>query len=192
MNKQVAHRKSNSPNISPFIKSLLTSCFGLGYIPLASGTWGSLPPVIIFVRMSYCNQDSKTISMTMLVLAIVGSIICIRFAPVAIRARGVKDPSEVVIDEFSGQSLTFIIIGLIKTPYFFTVAIFGFLLFRFFDIFKPTLIRRLENLPRGWGILADDLAAGAYSAVILQFFYYIGLVGFIDSRFSKFFVTSMR
>jgi phosphatidylglycerophosphatase A len=49
-----------------------------------------------------------------------------------------------------------------------TVLLAGFLLFRLFDIWKPFPIRRLEKLPGGWGIMADDWLAGIYAAILLR------------------------
>ncbi|GAF69360.1 unnamed protein product [marine sediment metagenome] len=109
----------------------------------------------------------------MAVLAIAGSIICVKFAPAAIAATGNTDPREVVADELAGQAVTFLAapllspeILLIRQIWIITAG--GFLLFRLFDIVKPCPIRRLEKLPEGWGVLADDLLAGVYAAIVLQ------------------------
>lgn len=149
------------------MKRLLASCFGLGRLPIAPGTWGSLPPTVIFVLMAGLGASGLTISIAMAVLALVGSIVCVISAPASIAATGKIDPSEVVADEFAGQAVTFLFTGPASGGQIYTTAIIGFLLFRFFDIFKPWPIRRLEKLPAGWGILADDLLAGVYAGVIL-------------------------
>jgi phosphatidylglycerophosphatase A len=100
----------------------------------------------------------------------------------------VKDPQYVVIDEVSGVHLTLILSLAPLAPMFFlrpedaaTFALFsgmsilnwkfllaGFLLFRLFDILKPFPCRRLEKLPGGWGIMADDWMAGVYAAICLR------------------------
>lgn len=101
---------------------------------------------------------------------------------------GAKDPQFVVIDEVSGVHLS-LILGLAPvTPMLFlrpedaaTFALYSgmsilnwkfllaaFLLFRIFDILKPFPCRRLENLPGGWGIMADDWMAGVYAAICLR------------------------
>jgi phosphatidylglycerophosphatase A len=155
------------------MKRLLTSCFGLGWLPLCPGTWGSLPPTIIFALLCHFKTPAWVISVVMTVLAMAGSIICVRFAPSIIAATGKKDPREVVADEFAGQALTFLIVPLIpwNVPFLTTqnwaVVSLGFLLFRLFDIVKPWPIYKLEKLPSGWGILADDVLAGVYAAAIL-------------------------
>ncbi len=73
------------------------------------------------------------------------------------------DASEIVIDEVVGQMVTLGFVSRSGTGAVLTGAILGFLLFRFFDILKPFPIRRLEHLPRGLGVVADDLGAGVYA-----------------------------
>jgi phosphatidylglycerophosphatase A len=108
----------------------------------------------------------------MATLTLAGSVVCVKFAPAVIAATGRVDPREVVADEFAGQALTFLAIpfltiGLASTRQIWVITALGFLLFRLFDIVKPWPIRKLEKLPRGWGILADDLLAGIYAAIVL-------------------------
>ncbi|MFA5250964.1 MAG: phosphatidylglycerophosphatase A [Phycisphaerae bacterium] len=149
------------------MKRLLTSCFGLGRLPGAPGTWGSLPPAMLFVLMHYFGSSSATISIILLVSALAGSIICIKFAPSIIAITNKTDPSEVVADEFSGQAVTFLFATAVPIHNIWVTGLLGFLLFRFFDILKPWPIRKLEKLPKGWGILADDLLAGVCAAIVL-------------------------
>jgi phosphatidylglycerophosphatase A len=109
----------------------------------------------------------------MTALALVGSAICIRFAPAVIAATGKTDPGEVVADEIAGQSVTFLTVGFLAIETFSTkqiwgTAALGFLLYRAFDAVKPWPIHKLEKLPAGWGILADDLMASVYAAIALQ------------------------
>ncbi len=73
----------------------------------------------------------------------------------------------------AGQALTFLaspFLTLATAPakQLWLVAAGGFVLFRIFDIAKPWPIRKLETLPKGWGILADDLLAGVYAWIVLQ------------------------
>jgi len=155
------------------MKRLLTSCFGLGRLPLAPGTWGSLPPTIIFGLMWHFGISSISISIAMAALALAGSVICVKFAPVIIRATRNTDPREIVADELAGQAVTFLAIVFLvpqasSTGHIWFITAGGFFLFRLFDIAKPCPIRRLEKLPKGWGVLADDLMAGAYAGIVLQ------------------------
>ncbi len=75
-----------------------------------------------------------------------------------------SDPSSVVIDEAAGMALTLVVLPV--TPSLPQLGA-AFLLFRFFDVLKPPPLRRLERLPGGWGIVADDLGAGLYAAGLL-------------------------
>jgi len=156
---------------------MLTSCFGLGLLPLCPGTWGSLPPVIIFAAMCHFGVSAVPTAITMAVLILFGSVVCVLFAPAIIAATGKGDPREVVADELAGQALTFLAV-----PFFITAEIstrqilittaLGFLFFRLFDIFKPWPIRKLEKLPAGWGVLTDDLLAGVFAAIVLLVCYW--------------------
>jgi len=155
------------------MKRMLTSCFGLGRLPIAPGTWGSLPPVIIFGLMSCFGASPAMISNIMAALVLAGCVVCIQFAPAAIAATGKNDPGEVVADEFAGQALTFLFspflgMGTATPRQILITALTGFVLFRLFDISKPWPIRKLEKFPAGWGILADDLLAGVFAWIVLQ------------------------
>ena len=74
---------------------------------------------------------------------------------------GLKDPQKVVIDEVSGQLIALVPAALSPAV---VPVIAGFALFRLFDIFKPYPIRKLESLPGGLGVMADDALAGVYAA----------------------------
>lgn len=147
-------------------KRILTSVFGLGFLSVAPGTWGSLPSLIIFWMLASLTNNT-VVTAAMLILAVTGSIICVKFSPEAITATGKKDPSEIVADELAGQAVTFLGVSFLSEYPVCITSAAGFLLFRFFDVLKPWPIRKLEKLPAGWGILLDDLLAGIYAGVIL-------------------------
>ncbi len=164
------------------MKRLLTSCFGLGRLPLAPGTWGSLPVVVIFGLMCQFHLSGPSISIVMAALALAGSVICVKFAPAAIAATGNTDPREVVADELAGQAVTFLAAPLLSPEILsirqiWIITAGGFLLFRLFDIVKPWPIRKLEKLPKGWGILADDLMAGVFAAIVLLIVIFLWMGG---------------
>ncbi len=164
------------------MKRLLTSCFGLGLLPVAPGTWGSVPVVIVFGLMSHFGVSAVIIFIVMAVLALAGSFVCVRFAPIVVAATGKSDPREIVADEISGQAITFLAIlfldtTAVSTGQIWAAAGLGFLLFRLFDIVKPWPIRRVEKLSRGWGILADDLLAGVYAGIALLVCFKLWLAG---------------
>ena len=139
---------------------------------MAPGTWGSLPPAIVFGVLMGVGVPHVVVVIAMAVMTVVGSASCICCTSAAVAAAGKKDPGEVVVDEFAAQALTFFAIPLLLPRFLsgwesFLFALAGFLLFRVLDIAKPGPIRKLERLPGGWGVLADDLAAGVVSAIIL-------------------------
>jgi phosphatidylglycerophosphatase A len=74
-----------------------------------------------------------------------------------------KDSSKVVIDEVAGMAITLLFV---KQNIIFLVA--GLCLFRFFDILKPLGVKKMEKLPLGYGVMADDILAGVYSLVVMQ------------------------
>ncbi len=150
---------------------MLTSCFGLGRLPLAPGSWGSLPSAVIFALMWQFHAPPIATSLVMAALALAASVVCVKFAPAAIEATRKDDPGEVVADEVAGQALTFLPVPLLAAApaspkEAWLAAAAGFFFFRAFDAVKPWPIYRLEKLPKGWGILADDLLAGVFAAVV--------------------------
>lgn len=155
------------------MQRLLTSCFGLGWLPVAPGTWGSLPPAIVFGLMCHFRVSPAIVSIVTATLMLAGSFVCVMFAPAAIAATGKDDPGEVVADELAGQAVTFLVspflaLGTASAGQVWTVTAAGVVLFRVFDIAKPWPIRIFEKFPKGWGILADDLVAGLFAWTVLQ------------------------
>lgn len=133
---------------------------GAGKLPLAPGTWGSAQAVLLvaLVEISFSHQARFLLA---LLLALIIGLGIWTAGSIAVRS-GESDPSEVVIDEIAGQILT-----LLAAPATPLAWLSGFLLFRLFDILKPFPIRQSERLPRGWGIVLDDLIAGVYAALSL-------------------------
>jgi phosphatidylglycerophosphatase A len=155
------------------MKRMLTSCFGLGWFPVAPGTWGSIPPAVVFGALCQFGAPALLVSGVMAGFVVAGSVVCVKFAPAAIAATGKKDPGEVVADEFAGQAVTLLSVPMamgadVSAGRIWAIAGLGFLIFRILDIAKPQPIRKVEKLPQGWGILADDLLAGVFGAVILH------------------------
>jgi len=152
-------------------KRWIATCFGLGWLPVAPGTWGSLPPAILFGLLMCAGVPAAT-TVAMAIMLVAGCVACVLCAPASIAAKGDNDPGEVVIDEFAAQALTFLVVPLLAPRGLggvesLMLASFGFFAFRVVDIVKPWPIRELERLPAGWGILADDLAAGIVSAIFV-------------------------
>ncbi|MBN2455063.1 MAG: phosphatidylglycerophosphatase A [Sedimentisphaerales bacterium] len=151
------------------MKRLLLTCFGLGWLPVAPGTWGSVPVAAIYVILCRLGQTKTVVWAVMAGCCIIASIICVKFAHASIAATGKKDPSEVVADEFAGQAVTFLVAAIGPIYKVWLAGLLGFVLFRLFDVVKPWPVGSLEKLPAGWGILADDLMAGIYAGIVLVF-----------------------
>ena len=145
------------------MKKFLTSCFGLGLLPVAPGTFGSLPPVVLYMTLRYLSSDTVCIG-AMVVCLLAGLAITVICSPAVIAATGKKDPGQIVSDEVAGQSVALLGVCLIGPKEICLPAAAAFGLFRLFDITKPWPCRRLEKLPAGIGIVADDIAAGIYAA----------------------------
>jgi len=150
----------------------VTAC-GLGYLRPASGTWGSLPPVVAVLAMLAFGAPTWLVTLVMAVFALKSSLLCLYYGVAAEGAFGKKDPSRVVIDEVAGQSVALLwlpwhrlggnaIVGELTSDQL-IVAVAAFLLFRALDIIKPPPARGLQRLRGGAGILVDDLLAGLYA-----------------------------
>lgn len=137
------------------LEVFLATSGGVGLIPFAPGTWGSL----IGVGLAALAGDWQT----MIVLCVLISVAGFALAQPAQEHFGVRDPQAFVIDETAGQLL-----ALTALPMTWPVFIAGFGLFRLLDIFKPLGIRRIDQWDHPAGMMLDDLAAGLGANLLLQ------------------------
>jgi phosphatidylglycerophosphatase A len=176
---------TSSGKRKPCVSLVIATAFGLGYLPKAPGTWGSLAGIALYALVQYYfpynnlpgtrpDMEGRAIWLAWtalpatLVLALAGVWVASRAAAYSAK----KDPQFVVIDEVSGQHLTyFLSLTLLNWKY----LLLGFILFRVFDIWKPFPARQAESLPGGLGIMADDWIAGIYAALGLWIARAIGL-----------------
>jgi len=152
----------------------LITTFGLGHMRPASGTWGSLPPVIIAGVMIVCSAGPSTQPLAyygvLALILLVFCAACVAQGDAAEARFGEKDPSEVVADETAGQCIPLLAIlpASAETPVrgllFVAIAFFAF---RILDIIKPPPAKGWQRIPGGWGILIDDLVAGVYAAALI-------------------------
>lgn len=148
------------------IKKLILSCFGVGFLPLAPGTWASLLLLAAFLVIYYF-WPIEIVSVIFLVLTlIVSSVCCMLFGGEAEEQDNKKDPRWIVVDEFAGQCVALLPVAVTGEKVL-VAAIGSFVLFRIFDILKPSPIREVQLLRGGFGILADDLVAGVMTGVVL-------------------------
>lgn len=136
----------------------LATAGGIGYAPLVPGTFGSLPGLALAWALLHWAGNLALLA-GFVVLALAGVWAAQRAAA---RERR-DDPGIVVIDEVTGQMLTFAFLAP-TVP----VLILGFVLFRVFDILKPPPARQAESLPGGLGIMADDWIAGVFANLALH------------------------
>ncbi len=208
----------------PRLALAIATALGVGYIPKAPGTFGSLVGIavailthpvslIVIIGLLLFHDIRLGIDVPMFrghsapVLLLIPSLVAllvVGFIGVWSSSRaaayaGLKDPQYVVIDEVSGMQLTLMLaimpvglpMGLMPADEATVFGLYsafsllnwkylllGFILFRVFDIWKPWPIRRLEKLPGGWGIMADDWMAGIYAAILLRVALHFGLLTF--------------
>lgn len=141
---------------------IIASGFGSGFSPFAPGTAGALVAVIIWTVLFYVIPFN--------ILLVVTSLLIVLFTAAGIwsadklESEWGKDPSKVVVDEMVGIWIALLAVPVGNVWY----ILFAFLLFRFFDIFKPLGIRKMEQLEGGIGVMADDILAGIYSFLLLM------------------------
>ncbi len=137
---------------------LVATLFGAGRAPVVPGTFGTLAAVPPAVLLSLWLPPWGFALVTCVL-----SAIAVGTSGPAARAMGLKDPSPIVIDEAAGLFVT-----LLYLPAGPRTVVLGFVLFRVMDIVKPPPARAAEGLPGGWGIVVDDLIAGAYANLALR------------------------
>jgi phosphatidylglycerophosphatase A len=135
----------------------------VGAFPYAPGTLGAAVGVAVVALVHSLPLGPTGVRFAMAALAAGIYGLGVWSAGRAEEAMGVTDPGPVVIDEVVGQMIAF----LSQPTVGWKSLLGGFLLFRFFDILKPFPARRSEHLPRGWGIMTDDVVAGIYSGLAL-------------------------
>ena len=146
----------SSGSRSTLLPVALATALGAGYLPKAPGTWGSAVGLLLWLVL----PASAWVQATAIALVLVTGTWS---AGVAERHFGRHDPGQVVIDEVAGMLITMFL-----NPAGWVSALLGFLLFRAADIVKPFPARRLERLPGGFGIMADDVMAGIYANLVLR------------------------
>ena len=147
------------------IAEAIATLGGLGRVRYAPGTWGSLVGLLLAWWLTPADAGLTWLPASFAYSAwlVVGSPIGVFAAGQSARTAGRADPSHVIVDECLGM-----LWSLAGLPRHVGLWLLGFILFRLFDITKPGLIRRCEALPGGWGIMADDVAAGLLTNLLLR------------------------
>ena len=152
---------------------LIATFFGIGLLPYAPGTWGSIGALLIFYCLIYIQANFFLLLAMFSCFFVFSIIIC----EIASKDLPIKDHKAIVIDEFSGLWLSFLFIPFLGLYNFsisgwqresYIAAFILFILFRFFDILKPYPISFIDKkFKSGFGIVLDDLVAGIFAALTL-------------------------
>jgi len=152
------------------LNTLFVTMFGLGRLPKIPGTFGSLATVIILYIFFHILNFSSHLILIGLIIIFIFSFFAVALH---IKDNENKDPKEVIIDEFIGQSIPIYLYeishGIEKTPdeaiIFYCIC---FVLFRFFDIAKPFPVSFFDkNFKNSFGVIMDDVCAGFYVVLSL-------------------------
>jgi phosphatidylglycerophosphatase A len=133
---------------------------GIGFVPLAPGTFGSLLGIPLALAIGTL-PGAWWQALALVAAAAAGVPIC---SAAIRRLGGPHDPGCIVLDEIVGMAATLFLFDA-RRP---LVVLAAFLLFRLFDIVKPSPARDVERLPLGWGVMADDLVAAVYANLSLH------------------------
>lgn len=142
----------------------IATCGGVGFFPIAPGTAGSAVGLVLVFVLGRAPLAQPWRSSLLAFVALGLFFLGVWAAGVTEKHFGQIDPGPVVIDEVVGQLLTFLLWP--DASWKWLVA--GFVLFRIFDVIKPFPARQAERLPRGWGIMTDDVVAGLYGFVVVS------------------------
>jgi phosphatidylglycerophosphatase A len=166
---------TGSESRKPALAFAVATALGLGYLPKAPGTFGSLAGILLgwaaltISRLQFGAAPSSwwsNFALNECALILVVSFVGVWAADIVSKYLKKDDPQIVVVDEVAGQLIAYL--GL-ATPRTFALnwkyLLLGFILFRIFDIWKPSPARQAESLPGGLGIMADDWIAGIYAAL---------------------------
>lgn len=144
----------------PVIPVIIATGFGAGFWPWGPGTAGALLAILLWMGVAQFLSPLLLIAATaafIVVFTILGTWATARLMPY-----WGEDPSRVVVDEMVGVGIPLLVAACWQE------AVAAFILFRFFDIVKPLGIRALDRRKGPFWVMADDLLAGFYSAIVLS------------------------
>jgi len=155
------------------LAAFVATGFGSGLSPAMPGTAGSVVGLVLgalLVRSLASHATSLGLAVGLLTSGLVVGLVGVFAAEPVCRTLGAEDPGCVTIDEVSGQLIACAAIPLLpplRSVPAWAVWLAAFVLFRFFDVVKPGPIHRIQDLPGGWGVVADDVAGGVAAAAVL-------------------------
>ncbi len=146
---------------------LLTGFFS-GLLPKAPGTWGSVVGVIIAYLVILFMPNPN---LTILLLAVLFTIIGYKLTNEYEATVTIHDDKRIVIDEIAGVLISIGVLGDLKHDTFLKLVL-AFIAFRLFDIWKPSIIGKIdEKAPGGLGVMGDDVVAGAFGGILAGILY---------------------
>ncbi len=154
-------KKYSAKNIAILV---VATCLGLGYSPIFPGTCAALLGVAIYLPVAYFTPPSIHFLLLAIALLVV-SIVTIALGKWAEEFFEEKDSGIFTTDEVAGFLFT-VLLFRVSDPM--TTVLWAFPFTRVIDMIKVPPAKRLEKLPAGWGVLADDLMASIYAAGILH------------------------
>ena len=153
---------------------LLATLFGVGLLPFAPGTWGSIAGLLVYMYLVvYLSLGAQTIISLTVVITIFSIWIC--YLATKDLESADRDQKSIVIDELAGLWIALLpIAGLLMIKEVLVYGFLAFVLFRIFDIWKPFPISLIDkNLKNGLGVVLDDLIAGIYAAFFVSLFLFL-------------------
>ena len=148
---------------APLFHVVISTGLGTGFVPIAPGTAGALFALIIWLVL-FNLLNTVVLFWTTLALIVFTTFVGVWTSNVMEKYWG-KDPRAVNIDEFVGTWIPMLVAPCGKSTLL--VAVFGFIMFRVIDIFKPLGCRAIdEKCPGGWGVMLDDVLAGLYALIL--------------------------
>jgi len=155
---------------------LIATGLGSGRMKPASGTWGSLAALVVWVALAEAIRRLPgrwPAEGLFLVLTILLTWLSVKASDLVVRETGLKDPGYIVADEWAGMwialwSLRWEVMAGLAHPGWRLVAVLAvpFFLFRLFDVWKPWPAYQVQVLPEGQGVVADDVVAGLYALAL--------------------------
>ncbi len=151
------------------ISDIFSTLFGVGYIPFAPGTFGTIVTFLIWIVLPdywFYNPVNKVIYIPGQFLFLLTIFILYFFGVFVTTITEYKlghDSPKIIFDELLG-----FLISVIFLPKTMVIAFYALILFRVFDIAKPFPINKIQKLPAGFGIMSDDVLAGIYTNILIQ------------------------
>ena len=147
---------------------IFATLFGVGLLPFAPGTWGSLFGLILFFYTNiYLSINVQFFYLLLLVIILSAILVC--YFATKMLGDNEKDQKAIVIDELAGVWIAFVpVSGIVMMQDFLTYSVLAFLAFRVFDIWKPYPIGYIDKKIKNYlGVVLDDLVAGLYAAITI-------------------------